>query len=815
MILWPDEARDPAVAGGKAAALARLSEVGFAVPPFCVLPAEAMDELCTGTLSEAALGHALAEAATRLGPGSFAVRSSARAEDSEADSHAGQFDSVLNVPAAGLPEAARKVHASGAGERLSAYRKRRALAGGGAPAVLIQRMVAPRAAGVAFSVDPVTGRRNRALVSAVAGLADRLVSGMADGEGWTFGADGQVVEAPVAPTVLTADEAREVAALARAAEAHFGAPQDIEWALDDNRLWLVQSRPVTTALRPVPVPDDTLMVFDNSNIVESYPGLVSPLTYSFARYCYDRVYRAFVDLLGVPDAQVRANRQVFANMLSRLDGRVYYNLGNWYRALALLPGFSLNRGFMDTMMGVDEPLPEEMTARLAPPPAGALARLGDMMRLGRVAVGLVWSALTLGRTKRRFMARLEGALAAEEGLAEANLTELGALYRRLEGDLLDRWDAPLVNDFLCMIGYGGSRALMGRWAGEAGLRLHADLLIGQGGIVSAEPVTRIAAMGARARATGLVDRIEAEGMAAADPELSQMIAAYIDRFGDRCTEELKLESPTLVDDPAPLMRAIAAAGRRHAAPRPERPAPDWQGLFPNPVRRAIARRFARWAQARVRDRENLRFERTRIFGTARRIFLAMGREFAALGHLEEARDIFFLTVEEVLGAIEGSALSYDLAGPVRQRKAEMAAAATRPDPPERVLLRGAAVGLAEGRPALAAAPAPAGETMRRGTGASAGTLRAVARVVTDPREGALGPGEILVARNTDPGWIALFANAGGIVVERGSLLSHSAIVARELGLPCVVGLKGATRWVTDGETIEIDGASGEVRKSDG
>jgi pyruvate,water dikinase len=101
---------------------------------------------------------------------------------------------------------------------------------------------------------------------------------------------------------------------------------------------------------------------------------------------------------------------------------------------------------------------------------------------------------------------------------------------------------------------------------------------------------------------------------------------------------------------------------------------------------------------------------------------------------------------------------------------------------------------------------------RKGTGCSAGRVTAVARVVSDPRAQSIASGEILIARHTDPGWIALFASASAIVVERGSLLSHSAIVARELGIPCVVGLKGATRWIRDGETIEVDGASGLVRR---
>jgi rifampicin phosphotransferase len=137
---------------------------------------------------------------------------------------------------------------------------------------------------------------------------------------------------------------------------------------------------------------------------------------------------------------------------------------------------------------------------------------------------------------------------------------------------------------------------------------------------------------------------------------------------------------------------------------------------------------------------------------------------------------------------------------------------TRPDPGERLMVRSAAiVGLGKLAPATEKEPDQAKE--RSGTGCSKGTVTAVARVIRDPRTQSLRKGEILVARHTDPGWIAVFSNASAIVVERGSLLSHSAIVARELGIPCVVGLKGALDWIVDGETIEVDGGSGRVRKA--
>ncbi len=805
-------AQEPQEVGGKAAALSRLMAAGFDVPAFLVLTDDAFADHGTNLLDP--VTGALPDALAALGPGPYAVRSSARAEDGAEASHAGQFDTVLNVPAEGIAAAAAQVRASGEAEHVARYRADRGVADSGLPAVLVQRMIAARTAGVGFSADPVNGRRDLCVVSAVQGLADALVSGEVDGESWTVSPDG-VVDAPDPPEVLTPEEAVEVADLARRAEAAFGVPQDIEWAYEGARLHLLQSRPITTELRPAPTLDTALVVLDNSNIVESYPGLVSPLTYSFAAYCYNRVYRAFVRMLGLREAQIGDNAAVFDNLLTRIDGRVYYNLGNWYRALALLPAFSLNRGYMETMMGVDAPLPSELTDRLAPEPARGWQKGVALLGLGRVAGGLVFEAMRLGRTRRHFLARLQSALDEGADTDSANLTQLAAMYRRIEARLLDRWDAPLVNDFLCMMGFGASRAVLKRWAGEAGEAFHNDVMIGQGGIVSAEPARRIAAMGRMARETPGAQGALAQGRAALTgyPELEAAIAAYLDDFGDRCTEELKLESLPLSEDPWPLLAAIASAARRPDAPQATRSAPDWQALFPRqPVRRTVARALTGWAAARVRDRENLRFERTRIFALARRCFLAMGREFHARGLLDAPRDVLFLTVQEVMGTVEGNAPGDDLRALVAMRQAEMTASAARQPPPERIELRGA-VGLY--RPAQTVPPDPAGGDSRTGTGCSRGMVTGLARVVRDPRREMLEPGEILVASNTDPGWIALFAGAAAIVVERGSLLSHSAIVSREMGIPCVVGIRDANRWLQTGDLIEVDGGTGEVRKRDG
>lgn len=803
--------------GGKAAALSSLAEMGFDVPPFIAVKPEAFG--AAGLESAAAAG--LRQSLDALGEGPFAVRSSGREEDGASHSHAGQFLSLLNVAKAEVGDRAVEVWRSGLSDSVRSYRRTRGLnPDGGAPAVIVQRMVKARAAGVLFTADPVSGRRERIIVSAVSGLADQLVGGEVDGDDYVIDKnDGRLLEGPQSGALRSAD-LQALASLAKRVESAFGRPQDVEWAFEGDRLFVLQARPITTALRDTPIADSTAAIFDNSNIIESYPGVTAPLTYSFAQYVYARVYRVFLRLVGVDEATIRAHAAVFDNMLGRIDGRIYYNLINWYRTLALLPGFAINRGYMETMMGVGEPLPVAIVDAIAPPPLRGLRAAREWARIGRVGLRLLFEALRLHRSIATFYRRLDRALEQpSDHLAAMPLTDLAAEYRRIEAELLDRWDAPLINDFLCMMAFGASRKLLQRWAGPEGLSAHNDIMIGQGDIVSAEPAQRIRRMGALIKGDAAVlTRLAAGdgGALEARPDLAAEVKAYLAKFGDRCTEELKLESATLHDDPTPLFASIAAAaGAAGAQHTPIGIDARLSSLFPDrPLRRWLARWAVGWAKARVRDRENLRFERTRIFGRARRLFFAAGRQFAALGVIEQPRDILFLTVQEMLGAIEGFGVTADLKGLVAVRKSEQERHALLPDPPERISIQGAAISGSSVH--VPPAPSTTGDDrQRQGTGCSAGKVVAQARVIRDPRTEMLLPGEILVARNTDPGWIAVFTNASAIVVERGSLLSHSAIVARELGIPCVVGIKGALDWIHSGERVSVDGASGIVVKLDG
>jgi pyruvate,water dikinase len=877
-IIHPNDPADGKRLGGKASALAALRTDDLPIPAWFVLAPEAfyasMGEAERTALEGAEEDDGLRAIVDRLEPAPeiraqlgqtlatlcpngerVAVRSSAPDEDGAAYSFAGQLDSFLFVHHSDVPTKVAAVWRSAFSERALAYRRRNGLTVIAPPAVLIQRMLNPEMSGVAFGADPVSGRRGVAVVAAVYGLGTTLVSGECEADTFHVNREGQIIkreiaEKPVAhrkdPTgpegvrlvkvsgedakkpVLDDRQIRAVAELARRTGRRLGQPQDIEWAIEDGRLYLLQSRPITS-LSGMGDPDGALCVWDNSNIAESYPGITMPLTFSFARLAYEGVYRQFCRLMRVPPATIAANSGIFRRMLGLIQGRVYYNLLNWYRLLSMLPGFTVNRRFMEQMMGVREGLPESLLAEF-PRPAWR-ARLKDGVRfLGSVGA-LIVNHFLLPRRIERFRRRLDATLGAGPlKLEDLRADELAGYYHELERQLLTRWDAPLMNDFFAMIFFGLLRRLSETWCGDSGGALHNDLLRGDGGIISAEPARRVREMATVAAGSpelvallceASLDSI-LEGLERA-PEFMRLYTDYVEAFGERCPGELKLESPTLHDDPLPLLRSVGqlsrdgrssgASHRLDIEPVARRKAEErMRGILRGrPIRRLLFLWVLRHARARVRDRENLRFERTRVFGRVRRIFVEIGRRFRGLDVLETSRDIFYLEVDEILGYIEGTATSTDLKGLVALRKAEYAGYADSKAPPERFETRGM---VHQGNPlsAIGSGPQEPDGNERKGIGCCPGLARGPVRIITDPRNARLVNGEILVSERTDPGWVMLFPSASGLLVERGSLLSHSAIVAREMGIPSIVSIAGVTGWLRDGDWVELDGSSGIVRR---
>ena len=797
----------------------------------------------------------LRQAQAALCPHGFvAVRSSASEEDSARSSFAGQLESYLFVTPEQVEDRVVDVWRSAFSDRVRAYRRGRNATGAiAAPAVIVQCMIDADVSGVAFSADPVSGRRDVAVVAALYGLGSALVSGDCDADTYHVERDGaitgrriankslahrakpgsaegvaaQLVDASISGQPAVNDtQIRQVAELARRSEREFGVAQDIEWAIQGGELYLLQSRPITTLASPGD-PTGALKIWDNSNIAESYGGVTTPLTFSFARHAYDGAYRQFCRLMHISEATVTAHDDTFRNMLGLIQGRVYYNLLNWYRVLALLPGYRLNRRFMEQMMGVKESLPDGVLE--ADREASFFERLRDGWSVAGVALAFTGHYLTLRRRCDAFFVWLRETLGTQRpDYSAASPEELVATYRRLESRLITRWDAPLINDLFAMIFFGTLRRLCERWCGDTQSTLQNGLVSGQGGMISAEPAKLVIEMArVAAKQPSVVTSLCADSLPQAlaavesSTRLSSLYREYLDKFGDRTTDELKLESPTLHDDPLMLLRSVGGLAERFAvnesfgvgaAGETQRAAAERRvsaSLRRNPMRRVIFSWVLRNARQRIIARENLRFERTRLFGRVRSIFTALGRSFQRAGVLPDGDLIFYLEVEEALGYVEGTATSADLAALAALRKAQFERYRAMPAPPDRFETRGMV-----GHAAIAQAPQSdtAEKDSRTGLGCCPGTVRGQVRVVTDPRRAGLRAGEILVAERTDPGWVMLFPSAAGLLVERGSLLSHSAIVAREMRIPAVVALSGVMSWLKDGDWVELDGSTGRVVK---
>lgn len=855
--------------GGKGSGLARLQAEGFPVPEWFALSPEAFQDSLNdrqkraleggdvreirSALEDVALSpEVLAELHAGLGRLSdngahYAVRSSAAEEDAVNRSFAGQLETYLSVPAHAVAEKAAAVWRSGFSERVLAYRcgKQNGSASKAAPAVVVQRMIDARCAGVAFTADPVSGRRGVVVISAVSGLGTALVSGESDADVFEVDRGGRILRALAAAKrismprdtgqdvllgaqntrVLTDEQARAIAALARQISRRMGREQDIEWAIEDGTIYVLQTRPITT-LRELPDPDAARSIWDNSNITESYSGVTTPLTFSFALAAYEGVYRELCRILKVAESKIAADEQVLRHMLGLIGGRVYYNLLNWYRMLALLPGFTVNRRFMEQMMGVKEPLPDDIVKSLSV--VGFRERARDAWQLGRMLGALVWNCFALGRTTERFYTRLNRALAdPAPPLADMRIDELAGYYRDFVGQILKRWDAPLLNDLFTMVFHGLLRQLCQRWL-RGGDELANELVRAQGGMISLEPATRLREMARIASAHPQLVAILRRGQVAESlgairqiSELAQKYDEYLSKFGERCLEELKLESATLHDDPSLLLRSIGELARGISDARVPETEPCSaasaeqrvsEALRSHLLRRLVFAWVLRNARVGIRTRENLRFERTRVFGRVRRVFVEIGKRLCALDLLEDSRDIFYLQVEEVLAFIHGTAVTTKLKELVALRKREFEEMRRQPPPPDRFETHEPAYQGDQWQSRTNAPQPPASGEERRGLGSCPGRVRGRVRVIRDAPATPPPAGSILVAERTDPGWVLLFAAAAGLIVEHGSLLSHSAIVSREIGIPCVVSVPGVTEWLRDGDVVEIDGGKGIVRR---
>jgi pyruvate,water dikinase len=841
------------VAGGKAANLGELIAAGFPVPAgFCVTTAAyraaaaAVD--LSAVLATAAGSTALAERARTalLGaplpaalasviresyaalsqgsePAAVAVRSSATAEDLPDASFAGQQDTYLNVvDADALLDAVRRCWASLWTERAVAYRDANAIDHRAVLlAVIVQRMVPAAAAGVLFTANPLSGRRREAVIDGTPGLGEAVVSGAVNPDHFVVDVDARAIvdRRPAHSSVLTDAQVLDLAATGAAVEAHYGAPQDIEWAYEaDGRLWLLQARPITT-LFPLPhearASSTHLDVYFSFNVAQGVLGPLTPAGLAAIRRIIAGGWRGLgfqIDPERGPAFVVEAADRLFLDVAPAIRNRT-------------------GRAVLLALLGVGEAQSEQVIRRLLDDPRLAPRPGPSAVRVGRTVARIL---VRSGAPARLVRALLQPAAAraacyrAVDGLLESAAAAPASPDEALDrvDELLGRTASAMLQIVPVVAAGLASFYLARRIAARVGGANEA-LLVTRG--LPSNPTTEMNlalwALAARLRQEPAVTTLFASASppelatgylaGTLPPSLQAGAAEFLRRYGFRGVAEIDLGVPRWRDDPTYVFGVLANYLRLddpYLAPDAQfrRAAAEAEAAIARLVARARASGslgparagVLRFLCARTRALAGLRklpkITVVRSLGRARELLLNVGAHLAAMRRLERADDVFFLNLAEVRRALAGD--SYRDVVPSRRER--YAREQRRRLVPRILLSDGTALYGTEG-------VRPAGRDLV-GTPASPGQYTGNARVILDPAGARLEPGEILVAPSTDPGWTPLFLTAGALVMEMGGMMSHGSVVAREYGIPAVVGALGATSRIKTGERITVDGSRGVV-----
>ncbi len=792
--------------GGKGFALAQLYRAGFAVPPGFVVTTDAyrafarangLDALVTIALADGSptaiarlhaacrtaeipppVASAACTAYQALG-GQVAVRSSATSEDQASASCAGQYATVLHVDGcAELLAALRHCWASLWTERVLSYHRQMGnRQHAAAMAVVVQQMVPAVQAGVAFTVDPITGLDDRRVVEAVAGQGEQLVSGRVTPHRYVVrpGED----PANVADELLDPARLGAVVDLAERVARWAGRPQDIEWALDAaGQLHLLQARPITTGISPSP----STIHWTRDNVGEILPNPVTPLSWSVLDPLGNRSFAAVLRRLGIGQAPS-------SRLLGHFYGRIYFN----------------QTLFQATM------------ARFYPSRVGRLA----WPRLAWTAWRALVLTLRLPGEGHAVNATVRTAQRADRGLELASLppAELELHIARWSYLSATAMEVHLLTTLIAELLVQALDKWLGRWGdGATGA---AALTTGLTGIHSAEAGQALSVL---ARQIGEREELQRLVLSTPTDELPARLneseagrtwwaglEAFLSTYGHAAAEEFELAAPRWRDNPLLLLATLQAQVRSATTSTADPVAARLAATASverryNAVQRWLFRRLLHTTQAFTIGRENLKYHFVVAHSRLRDLYLALATQLVQAGHLARPEDIFFLHADEIAALFEHRLSAAEASRHIDERR-QVWQTHRQAAPPFAIRQS------ADGHPVpLPSSPLPGQDgPVLHGLPASPGVATGLARVVLTAEAGRhLQSGEVLVAPAVSPGWAPLLCTAGALVTEIGGVLSHGAIIAREYGLPAVLNVDNATRRIQTGQPISVDGTNGTV-----
>ena len=705
------------------------------------------------------------------------VRSSADVEDGVSDSFAGQFDTYLNVARKDLQEKIDLCMASASSEGAAEYLKQRELDKEVKMSVIVQKMIDADCSGVMFTSNP-QGIMNECVITVGKGTGDNVVADKTDTTSYYYNTNDDLYYYEGEKDLLSSEKIHELIALGEKIKEILGDYLDIEFSVKDGKIYILQARKITTFSDADP---SSFLILDNSNIVESYPNLSLPLTCGFVGFVYSGVFEGLCRRIIGEGKYFDGLKPVFGNMVGNVNGRMYYKISNWYTLIKFLPFRKKIIPVWQEMLGVKNKTYDEKR--------DMKVSFFDRLKIDkRIISAFKNSPKEMEKLNKEFI-RINDEFykSYHDGMSNE---ELIAQYRIIEKKLLACWDITLINDLYTFVHTGLLKHFLRKKYDDADDKTN-EFLSGITNIESLKPVR------------AMIDLAHSRKGLSGD-EFQKRIDEYIKLYGDRNLEELKLESPTFRTNPELLMKKIDEYCEDEAKLEEiHKNIMKDDGRDMTGESRRI-RKLAAKCSVGISNREISRLNRSRIYGMVREIVLSLGKNFCKAGLLDKVHDVFYLTYDEMFAMTKEP---FDAKERIEQRKNEYRMYKCLPAF-SRIIFEKEE--FSKHHVSVNSHKMAEQTGVMQGVPCSGGVSEGEALVVEDISMLEDSKDKILVTKMTDPGWVFYLASAKGVISQKGSILSHTAIISREIGIPSIVGVANVMNRINTGDIVRMDGGSGRI-----
>ncbi len=795
--------------GAKAAHLSKMKRVGFPIPDGFAISAAAFFSFFIAKSDMTDLITEIKSELKRVGAKKYMVRSSAIGEDSVENSFAGQLDSFISSDKESeIIAHLQKCWASYDKENVRVYEKHsgKKLNGMG---VVIQQLIEPDFAGVIFTRSHL--KTGQMLVEYVEGHGEKLVSGEMTPRSFHYSSTESVPDKDYLP------ELKKGLAIAEQIEQFYGSPTDIEWALKEGVFYVVQARPITSKIKEKEV------YWSNTNVNENYPDPLSPLLYSIAREAYYHYFKNLSKLFRVSAEEIRRLEPAYANVIGVFGCKMYYNMSSIHEILSASPFAELLIKSFDNFVGYSA---ESKSIRKD---SGIRSKLSFIKEFISLNLTLEINVVEFEQMADDYSRQLKTAIVTED---------LRSSFHGFIETRMHSWYRASLADFFAMTYHGLLGKFCSKYYGDEAPGIQNKLIQAIPGLISTGPIIEMYDLIGKIRN----DREASQSFTSLGPQefliwlennnssskILKAIYSYLENWGFRCSGELMLTSENYLEKPESFI-ALLQQYEKLPNQNPEKIIQEKfleAGTAKKDFTKKILSRY-RWflpkgwlqigllnffvkrASQGIASRERVRLKQALLYFRFKQVLQKIEKEFIKKGLLKNEGDILFLTYPEISEHLSASSMLFKITPQIiEERKTEFLRASELNYPDEFYTNRGINSAPAE---VTQKSKLSGKEGSLKGMCACGGLIEGRAKVLSTVLEaGKLEKGDILVTRQTDPGWVVVFPLISGLIVERGGMLSHGAIVSREFGIPAIVGVESATTLIKDGDRIILNANTGEI-----